>query len=444
MRHLWNTRALLLAIVLLGIPILAACAPTSLTPTPVPAKPSPAPKAEATKPAPEPTKQATPTKAPEAAKQAGAKAPSGDPIAIGFVDSSTGYMSAMGSPQRELVLAMEEKINAEGGVNGRPLKVIAYDDESSESTAVLAVKKLIEQDKVHAIIGPCATGIAMAVAPISEAAKVPHVTLNSGRAILDPPKKYVFKLPLNEEFYIEGMFMYLKEQKLTKVGLLTQGASFGREAKRYFEENIDKHGLKIVANEAYGPNDIDIRAPLTRIKAANPDALVVYGAEPAGVIAIRQAKEIGIKAPIVAPHSLTMPAIVNVKELRDGLEGVLVVGHKPEVYKQLPDSDRQKRIIASVDALIQKKYGHPVSQWEGNAYDAFTIVIEAAKRANVDPTKLEEARNKIRDAIEATKDLVGMSSIVSYSPTEHEIIRLDTLAFVRLENGEFRLVKVNQ
>lgn len=451
MRQLWKTGILLLALVLLIGPILSACA-SSATPTPTATKPAAAatkPAAEATKPAAAPTKpaaQATPAaqapKPAEAAKPAAAaKPPSGDPIVVGSVNSASGYMASMGAPERDAVLALEEKINAEGGINGRPLKVIFYDDESNESKGVLAIKKLIEQDKVLALSGTCASGIAMAQVPIVEAAKVPFVTMNSARSILEPPKKYIYKLPLSERFYIEGMFVYLKDQKLSKIGLLTQGAGFGKEAKKYFEDNVDKHGIKIVANESYGPNDTDITAPLTKIKAANPEVLVIYGAEAAGAIAARQAKELGINVPMLTLDSITMAAIMNVKELRDGLEGITVVGHKPDVYKQLPDTDKQKKIIAAADAMIQKKYNRPAGMWEGNGYDSFMVLVEAIKRANVDPTKVEEAREKIREALDNTKNFVGMSNIISYSPTDHEIINTASMALLKIEKGAFKLVK---
>ncbi len=440
MRRLRASVVLLVVAAFLVVPMLAACSSNASTTSAPAAKATEAPKAApttaaaATKPAAEATQPAA------AAKPAG-QAPSGAPIKIGLVDSFSGYSSAMGTPQREAILALADQVNAEGGINGHPLQIIAYDDETDSSKSVLAVKKLIEQDKVVGILGPCNTGMAMSDVPIVEAAKVPIITLNSSAAVLKPPAKYIFKLPLSEAFYVEGMFTYMKDQNLTKIGLLTQGDGFGKEAKKYFDDNAAKKGFKIVADESYGPNDTDITAPLTKIKATNPDVLVIYGAGPAGAIGVRQAKELGFKVPIIIPDSLTMAAIMNVKELRDGLEGAIVAGHKPDVFKQLPDTDKQKKIITDLDNLMQQKYHHPVSMWESNAYDVFTMMVNAAKKANVDPTNLQAARDKLRDAIEATKDFVGAANIVSYSPTQHEIVRMDTLAINTIKDGQFKLVK---
>lgn len=436
MRTQLKLMVLLLALALLAVPLIAGCAPAA------PATPTKAP--EPTKPVAATPKAAEPAKpavTPAAAKPA---APTGEPYKIGFVNSLSGYMAPMGTPERDAVLLLEEKINSEGGIGGRPLKIIVYDDQSNESQGVIAVKKLIEQDKVLGIIGTSASGIAMAEAPVVEEAKVPWVTMQSSRAILSPPKKWIFKLPLSEKFYIGGLYQYLKEQKLQKIGLLTQGAGFGKEAKKYFEDTAQSNGFTIVANESYGPNDTDITAPLTKIKAANPDVLVVYGAEAAGAIAVRQAKEIGIKAPIVGPESLTMQAIMNVKELRDGLNNFIAAGHKPDVWQQLPDSDQQKKVIADFDALIKKKYNRGLSMWDGNGYDAFMVMINALKKATPDPTNVEQARQKIRDAIEETKGFVGVANIISYSAQEHEIVddkALEAGSFNQVVDGKFKLLK---
>lgn len=438
MRNHWKIGFLLMALILAVLPVISGCA-TSAPATPTTAAPTKAP-AAAPK-ATEPAKPAASPAASSASEKPAAKAPSGEPYKIGFVNSFSGFMAPMGAPERDAVLLLEEKVNAEGGINGRPLKIIAYDDESNESKGVLAMKKLIEQDNVIGIIGTAASGIAMAQVPIVEEAGVPFITMQSARTTVAPLKKWIFKLPLSERFYIEMFYEYAKEKGYKKVGLVTPSSGFGKEARKYFEETSGSKGITLVAKEEYGPNDTDMTAQLTKVKAANPEILVVYGAEAAGAIAVRQAKEIGIKAPIAGPDSLTMKAIMDVKELRDGLDGLIVMGHKPDVWQQLPDTDKQKKIISDFNALIKQKYGRDLSIWEGNGHDPFMIMVNALKKANPDTTKLAEARAKLRDAIEQTKDFVGVSNIVSYSATDHEIIDAAAGAYNMVEGGKFKLIK---
>ncbi len=439
MRSHWKLGFLLLVLIMAVVPVIAGCsssAPASPTTASEPTKaPAAAPKAT------EPAKPAASPAASSASEKPAAKAPSGEPYTIGFVNSFSGYMSSMGMPERDAVLMLADQVNASGGINGRPLKIIAYDDESNESKGVLAVKKLIEQDKVIGIIGTAASGVAMAEVPVIEAAKVPFVAMNSSAAILTPAKKWVFKMPLSEKVYIGAMYQYMEGKGYKKIALLTQGAGFGKEALKYFNDTAQSKGFTIVASESYGPNDTDMTPTLTKIKAANPDILVVYGAEPAGAIAVRQAKEIGIKAPIIGPDSLTMASILSVKELRDGLNGFLVADHKTDVWQQLPDTDRQKKAIAALDAALQKKYNHGVSNWEGIANDVFWTMIDALKKANPDTSNLDAARAKLRDAIESTKDFVGASNIVSYTAEQHEVPTTESVVISQIEDGKFKLVQ---
>lgn len=379
------------------------------------------------------------TSAPASSSSAGASAK--EPYKIGFVNSFTGYMSAMGAPERDAVLALEERINADGGINGRPLKIIPYDDQSDGTQAVLIMRRLIERDNVLGIIGTSGSDFAMVQVPVAEESQVPFVTMNSSRSILVPPKKWVFKLPLSEVFYIDNMFRYMKERKWTKIALLAQGASFGTEARKYFLEKGGKQGVQIVGNETYGENDKDFGAQLTKLKGAGADVLVVYGAETAGARAVRQSREMDFRIPVLAPESLTMAAIMNNRDLREGLEGMYLVGHKPDVWQQLPDTDKQKRVNADLDALIKKSYDRSSGMWEANAHDSFTLMMEGLKRTNPDPSNVPQARQKIRDAIESIQNYVGAANVVSYSIDSHEIIVPGTGVITQIQGGKFKLIE---
>ncbi|MDP2936219.1 MAG: ABC transporter substrate-binding protein [Dehalococcoidia bacterium] len=428
--------ALLGLVALLAITMLA-CAP-SVTPTATPTK-----AAEPAKTA-EPAKPAEPTKPPAASPTAPPKAL--DPIKLGFQNSFSGYMAPMGTPERDSVLMLEEKVNKEGGINGRPLKVIVYDDESDETKGVLAIKKAINEDKVLGIIGTSASGIAMAQVPVAEDAQVPWITMQSAKSTILPNRKWIFKLPLSEAGYLEAFYRWAKGENYTKVALINQGAGFGREARKYIEETAPKQGITIVVKEEYGPTDTDIKPQLTKVKASDAQVLIVYGAEAAGAIAVRQAKEMGLTIPIIGPESLTLPAIMGNKELRDGLEGFYIMGHKPDVWDQLPDADPQKTLIKALSDQLKAKYGanRVLSMWESVANDAFNVMVNAIKKANPDPAKVDEARSKVRDAIEQTKDFAGTTSVISYSPAEHEIWEIKAKVISQIKDGKFKLVKTFQ
>lgn len=430
----------LLAMLAAGLMVLAlvagACAP-SVAPTPTAAPPA---KSTTAPPAAQPTQApaAQPTQAPT--KPPAAK----EPVKIGLVASFSGYASVIGAPLRDAVMLMEEETNKAGGINGSQVKVIAYDDESDESKAVLAMKKLINDDKVLALIGASASGIAMAEAPIVEEAQVPWVTQGSTNALLNPPKKWIFKTAPGEPLQVGALLTYMKAKALVNFGWLNQAAGYGRESRKYMEAASPKMGLNPVAKEEYNPTDTDMKPQLTKIKAANPQALVVVGADPAAAMSIRQARELGFTIPVLGVPPLLTATIMRVKELRDGLEGGIFSALKPDVWEQLPDSDPQKKPAADLDKLMRAKYGSKYTGLEFSAaqgYDAYMIVVNAVKRANPDLSDLQKARSQVRDALEQTRGYIGPFGMYNMTPQDHEGYSPEAMTLVQVKDGKPVIVK---
>ncbi len=419
----------LLGIAVLVLPALAACTPAASSPTAAPAA----------------TTASKPATAPTAASSAASPAASTAPYVIGFVNSSSGYMAPMGGQERDAVVMLEEKFNKAGGINGRPVKIVYYDDESDESKGVMAIKKLINDDKVLGIIGTAASGIAMAESPIAEEAQVPFVSMNSSYSILlNPTKKWVFKVAASEKFLVGGIYRYLKSKGITSYAWFNQGAGFGREATKYMQDTYKAQGFTLTAAEEYGPTDTSMTPQLTKIKATNPQALVVYGAEAAGAMAIKQARDLGMNIPIVGPPSMTTGAIMNVAELRQGMEGSVFVAFKPDMWQQLPDNDPQKKVNQEFAAGMTAKYGANFKglEWPmGVGYDAFSIMVNAIKASNPDTSNLPAARAKVRDALEQTKGYIGSFGMLDQSPTEHEGLSWDSVVMAQITGGKYQLMK---
>lgn len=368
-----------------------------------------------------------------------------EPYKIGLVNSFTGSSAHMGIPERDAVLMVEDKINRNGGINGRPIKVIAYDDESNESKGVLALRKLIAEDKVLGIIGTASSGVAMAQSPIAEEAHVPFIAMNSSYSVLtNPVKKWVFKIISSEKFLVGGIYEYLKGKGITSFAWMSPSSGFGQEARKYMQDTASKEGFNVVANEEYGANDTDMKPQLTKIRAINPQALVVYGAEAAGAIAIRQARELGINAIIISPPSMTLSSIMGDKQFSESVEGAILVSFKPDMWEQLPDNDPQKKVNQDLDKSMRAKYGDTFKRLEwpmGVGYDAFTVMTDAIKKANPDTSKMEQARSKVRDAIEQTKGYMGASSITTYTASDHEGLSWNSVVIGTIKGGKYQLIK---
>ncbi len=427
----------LILVAALGVLMLvfAACAPAAI-PTASPAAKTAAPSGA------QPTVAATVSAAQP--KVAATTAAAKDPIKIGVAAAFSGYAAVIGAPLRDAIVMMEEQTNKAGGINGYPLKVIYYDDEADETKAVLAMKKLISVDNVIALIGASASGIAMAEAPIVEEAGVPWESQGSTNALLNPPKKWVFKTAPGESLQVGPLLNYLKAKGLTNFGWLSQAAGYGRESRKYMEQMAPQLGLKALAVEEYDPTSTDMKPQLTKIKGTNPQALVVVGADPAGAMAIRQAKDLGMTIPILGTPPLTSATIMNVKELRDGLEGGIFSSMKPDVWQQLPDSDPQKKAAAELDKLMAAKYGSNYKGLEWAAaqgYDAFNLIVNAMKVAKTDPSDLSKARAGVRDALEQTKGYVGPFGIYTQTPKDHEGFSPDGMTMIQIKDGKPVVIK---
>ncbi|MFN3505507.1 MAG: ABC transporter substrate-binding protein, partial [Caldimicrobium sp.] len=193
-----------------------------------------------------------------------------DPIKIGVILSVTGQGSIIGEPGKNTILLLAEEINKKGGINGRPLEVIIEDTKTEETQAVLAAKKLIERDKVVAIIGPSTTGESMAVIPIVTQAKIPMISLAAGTGITEPVNEryWIFKTAQYDRSAVEAIYEYLKKKGIKKVGILTIATGFGDQGRKALLELAPKYGITVVADERYKPKDSDMTVQLVKAKNA--------------------------------------------------------------------------------------------------------------------------------------------------------------------------------
>ena len=206
------------------------------------------------------------------------------------------------------------KINKAGGINGRPLELVIGDTESDPAKAATIVKKFIHSDKVAAIIGPTATGEGMQVKKIVEEAGLPiFMTVGGDPPIMAEtgPFTYIFKSPQRSSTAVTRLFEYLKEKKLTKVALLTASDPFGKDGAAWLEKLGPQYGIIFVAKESFGPKDTDMTPQLTKIKNANPDAIICWTIGPAGAIVAKNKAQLGLTIPLFQCHGQPGPEYIK-------------------------------------------------------------------------------------------------------------------------------------
>lgn len=344
-----------------------------------------------------------------------------EPYRIGFVTSITGFMSPMGSGARDAAQLIVDKVNREGGVNGHPLELFMYDDGSDPSKGVMAFKKLIGEDKVLLILGPLSTGIAFACAPIAERANVPMFAQNSSSwsvalkpwNLPNPPTKirhWVFKAGIDPIFQDLAIYQMLRELGAKKLAHMNVNNAMGKAMKRSFEASHKDAGFEVVIWEEYGRQDTDLTVPLTKIKAQDFDALIIAGAEMAGGIAYKQAREMGINQPIIGMPPLAMGKIVEV--LGKSLDGLMIPSYAVDLGEDLPADDPQRPSVVELTRMVVENTDRKKADTGHTAgWDGIYLSVDVLKRANPDLSDLKKARSQIRDAMETTKGYVGVQTI---------------------------------
>ena len=380
-------------------------------------------------PEPTPTPPITPKAQPPAPKAA---APTGEPIKIGAIFSVTGPGAPLGEPEKKTTEMLVKKINAEGGVLGRPVEVIIKDNVTKPQETAIAAKDLAENQKVVAIIGTSDTPTTMAIKDYCQQQQVPLVSCAAGKPITTPVAGYVFAVPQTNALAAEKCFEYITRNSIKSVAVLSVDNAFGQDGLANLEAMATKSNVKIVAKQTFATEDTDMTAQLTTIKGASPGAILIWGTNPGPAIATKNAKTLGITVPILQSHG-----VANAKYLElagEAANGVQLPAGRLIVVDQIPADDPQKAVLDAFAAEYQTEYGSPPDTFAGHAYDAFTVVTNALKTAGADD------RAKLRDAIEQTTGFVGTAGTFNYSATDHNGLTVDAFVWVKIENGKWTLV----
>ena len=356
-----------------------------------------------------------------------------DPIKIGSVLSVTGPAAFLGDPELKTLQLYIEKLNKDGGVLGRQLQLVHYDDGSDASKANGFAKRLIDDDKVDIIVGGTTTGSTMSMVPLVEKAELPFISLAGAVVIVEPVKKWVFKTPHTDRMAAEKVFDDMKKRKLTQVALLSETSGFGASGKKETEAMAAKMGITLVANETYGPKDTDMTPQLTKIKnTTGVQAVFVFGLGQGPALVNKGYKQLGMTLPLYHAHGVASEEFIKLSGPAG--EGVRLPAAALLVADKLPANDPQKAVATAYRKAYSERYKEDVSTFGGHAYDGLMIAVDAFKRAG------STDKAKVRDAIEATKGYIGTGGKVNMSATDH--MGLDQSAFRMLEikNGDWSLV----
>lgn len=319
-----------------------------------------------------------------------------EPIRIGEIGPLTGKEAAFGqSSHRGIVLAIEE-INARGGVLGRPLQLLTEDNQSKPGESATIAKKLIGRDRVVAIIHGGTSSQCLEVAPFCQNAHIPFLATTATTPQVTEMGTYIFRTCFIDPFQGGVLAKFARNSlKAQNAALLTSASSpFSVGLARVFRDSFTNVGGKITGEQKYAEGDKDFRAQLTALRSLNPDVIVAMGYYTEGGLICRQARDLGIKVPIISADGWEAPELIEIGGA--GTNGAYYSSH----YSS-------ESTAPEVQAFLKKyraKYnGVTPDSLAPLAYDATFILTDAITRAGTTDGP------KLRDSIAATKNFPGVT-----------------------------------
>jgi ABC-type branched-subunit amino acid transport system substrate-binding protein len=305
-----------------------------------------------------------------------------DSIVLGQAAVLQGPASALGLGMKEGLLAAFDEVNRKGGVHGRKIKLISIDDGYEPSRSIAATRKLIEDEKVFALVGPVGTPTAVAAQPIAGAAKVPFIGAFTGASFLRNPKlDNVINVRASYDAETEAWVRHLTEDlNIKKIAIFYQDDAFGRAGLSGFAKAMKKRGLPIVAEGTYERNTTAIKTALLALRRAAPEAVVMVGAYQPSAEFIKLARKIEFNPVFVNISFVGASALA--KALGNEGAGVIVSQVVPFPF------DASIKAVAEYHAAIKARDPKAAPEFVSlEGYLVGRLAIAALERAGPEPTR---------------------------------------------------------
>jgi branched-chain amino acid transport system substrate-binding protein len=338
-------------------------------------------------------------------------------IKLGMITEVTGPFTLFGRGVRDGWTLYIEDVNARGGVHGRKIEMVLGDQQSSGAKAIAATKRLIEVDQVFALVGGGITPATVPIIPVVNEAKIPFVvTITSNPKLTTPLSRYIFR-PFNAPDDVNAHAMVefaLKHKGVKKIAILNGADEYGKGGADELVVRLKVHKLAPVAQETFNIGDTNFNSQLLRLKAAAPEAVLIYGFTKEAAIILRQAKELGIDTTFILSQGTGGALFVELaKEQAVGAYNVWYVGPVLDA----PTTPVTQAFWTKFKKRFPNYPGGAPNLIDMTSYAGAMVFEEALKRAGRDLT-----REKFIAAMESIKDFHtgGLTNPASFSPKEHQ------------------------
>ncbi|MGB9731382.1 MULTISPECIES: ABC transporter substrate-binding protein [Calditerrivibrio] len=353
-------------------------------------------------------------------------------IKLGAIFSITGPASYLGLPEKQTLEMLVEELNKKNGINGEKIDLIIYDDKGEDAEARKKFLRLVQNDKVIAVIGPSRTGTSLAIKELAQEMGIPLISVAASKTIVYPVQKYIFKTPQSDEQAVEKIYDYLKKNGKKKIAIITSQDGFGDTGRNALIAEAKNYELEVVADERFKDTDKDMTSQLSKIAAKKPDAVICWGVGPAPAVIAKNYKQLNMNIPLFMSHGVASKKFIELAGA--AADGIYLPAGRLVVVDKLPDSDKYKPILMAYKKSFEAKFNSHVSPFGGYAYDAFHLFKMAVEKAGKD-------KAKIADALQNVKGFVGVTGVFNMSKDDHNGLGKESFMMIRIKNGEWEIAE---
>lgn len=357
-------------------------------------------------------------------------------IKIGVVTSSSGPIALVGIPQKNSVPLLPKSIA------GEKITYINLDDSSDPSTAVKAFKKLINEDKVDALIGPSGTASAMGVIQFAAESGTPMLAPTGSAAVVLPmteQKKWVFKTTQNDDLIASALVGQMQKDGIKTLGMIGTADPYGENWGKVMADLTSKAGIDIVASESFQRQDTSITGQALKVLMANPDAVLIAAPGSSSVLPQTTLKEQGYAGRFYQTHGAALDPFLKLGG--KAVEGTILAASLMLVLDEVPDSP-SKAIATKYVNDYKALYGNVPATFGANVYDAGLLLqnaIPVALKTARPGTK--EFRAALRDALENTKEVAATQGVYNMTPADHSGFDERGRVMITVKDGQWKLLK---
>ncbi|MDT3669511.1 MAG: ABC transporter substrate-binding protein [Aromatoleum sp.] len=358
-------------------------------------------------------------------------------VKIGVVSSATGPTALVGIPQKNTVPLLPTKIG------DLTVEYIALDDASDPTASVTAVKKLISEQNVDAIIGPSGSPNAMGVIQFVAEAGVPLLAPVGTAAVVTPmddKKKWVFKTTQNDDIIASALVEHMVKSGVKTVGFIGTGDPYGENWHKVFSALAEKNGLKVTANERFQRSDTSVTGQSLKLLSARPDAVLVAAPGGPSVLPQTTLHDQGYKGRVYQTHGAALPDFLKLGGKK--IEGTVLAASLMLVLPEIADSNPSKKVASDYIGAYEKLHGSKPATFGANVYDAGLLLQQAIPlAAKTAKPGTKEFRAALRDSLEQTRELVGTQGVYNMSSGDHSGFDERGRVMIAVKDGGWTLAK---